>query len=57
MIDLKEKFEKVLDDYSDETEFYSDLLEMGITVDVVARQVGKEQAEHMKKYCEEHGLL
>lgn len=41
----------------DETDFYSDLLEFGITTDRVRSLIGKESAEHMQAFCEDHGLL
>ena len=41
----------------DEIEFYSDLLETGIDVDMVRKYLGEDQAKHMEEYCIEHGLI
>lgn len=40
-----------------ETDFYSELLEMGITIDTVRKYMGDERAVHMEIYCKEHGLI
>ncbi len=42
---------------TDELDFYTDLLEVGITVDCVRRYMGDEAAQHMSDFCQEHGLL
>lgn len=41
----------------DELDFYMDLLEIGITVKMVHKYMGTEKANHMKEFCEEHGLI
>lgn len=33
------------------------MLERGMDVDYVRKYAGTKMAEHMQKYCEEHGLL
>lgn len=55
--ELENRFGNALEDYEDELEFYSDLLDKGITVEMVEKYLGKSQAEHMKIFCEEHGLI
>lgn len=58
--EMTEELEAMLDYASenniDETEFYTDLLERGIDVDMVRRYLGEEQAVHMEEYCKEHGI-
>ena len=41
----------------DELDVYSSMLERGMDVDYVRKYAGTKIAEHMQKYCEEHGLL
>ena len=41
----------------DELDVYSSMLERGMDVDYVRKYAGTKMAEHMQKYCEEHGLL
>ena len=60
-IDLKKELE-VFSRYAlyiglEEDEFYRDILEAGITVDMVRKYVGDERADTMKAFCEEHGLM
>lgn len=38
-------------------EFYSGILSMGYTVDMVRDLIGAETAEHMYIFCVNHGLL
>lgn len=40
-----------------ELDFYTDLLETGITVDMVRKYMNDETADHMRDFCKEHGLL
>lgn len=51
------RFENALEKQLDELDFYTDLLETGITVDMVRKYMDDETANHMKDFCEEHGLL
>lgn len=55
--ELEDRFDNALEDYEDELDFYSDLLDMGITIEMVEKYLGKSQAEHMKVFCEEYGLI
>lgn len=41
----------------DELDFYSELIDHGITADHVRRYRGDEDANHMIEFCEEHGLI
>lgn len=56
-VEIKELFASVVDDGMDELDFYMDLLDRGITVNMVRSSVGEDAASHMKQFCEEHGLL
>lgn len=55
--EIASRFESANETDIDELDFYMDLLESGITVDMVQVYIGDEPAEHMKKFCEEHGLI
>lgn len=55
--ELDARWENAIEEQPDELDFYIDLLEMGITIDIVRRYRGDEDADHMKEFCEEHGLI
>ena len=59
--EMTEELEAMLDHASknniNETDFYLDLLERGIDVDMVRRYLGEEQAIHMEEYWKEHDLI
>ena len=55
--ELSVRFQTAVEEHLDETDFYNDLLELGIDVETVRRYMGDECADHMKEYCENHGLL
>lgn len=54
--ELEERFENAIEDYSDEADFYSDLLEMGIDANMVHKYLGAKQADHMIEFCKSQGL-
>lgn len=54
---LKNKFATASDEYDDESVFYMDLIEAGITVEHVREIMGNTTADTMQMFCEEHGLL
>ena len=51
------RFNAAVEEGLDETDVYADMLEIGIDVDMVRRNTDDETADHMEKYCKEHGLL
>lgn len=55
--ELEERFKNAIEDYSDEADFYLDLLEMGIDADMIHKYLGAKQADHMIEFCENHGLI
>lgn len=55
--ELEARFEYALEDWDSELDFYMDLLERGIDVDKVREYMDDETADHMKEFCEEHGLI
>lgn len=55
--ELHERFIHAAEDWDDEVDFYSELLDTGIDVDMVRRYLGNEVADHMKRFCEDHGLI
>ncbi len=58
--DVKSEIGQMLDDYLedgvDETDAYTEMCDKGFTPDVVSWFYDKWVGEHMKKYCEEHGI-
>lgn len=55
--ELSERFANAMDEYIDEVDFYNDLINTGITVEMVCKYMGEETANHMQKFCAEHGLI
>lgn len=55
--EIGEWFENALENWNDELDFYMDLIDTGITVDMVRKYMDDETADHMKTFCEEHGLI
>lgn len=55
--ELSSAFDHAISEGSDELDFYKGLLEMGITVRMVRKYLGNDEADSMKKICEKHGLL
>lgn len=55
--ELEARFENAAETQMDELDFYMDLLEIGITIDMVRKYMGEDVAKHMKTFCEEHGLI
>lgn len=55
--ELSARYEKIAENWDSELDFYTDLLETGITVDMVRKYMGNEHADYMKEFCEEHRLL
>ena len=55
--ELEARFEIAIEEQMDELDFYMDLLEIGITIKQVEEYMGIEKANHMKKFCKEHGLI
>lgn len=41
----------------DETDVYQEMLDTGITPDMVRRYYNVESGDHMEAYCREHGLI
>lgn len=60
-IDLKAQFNEFIEQCEsndvDELDFYIEVLEHGITPDVLKENDMLEEAEHMEIFCEEHGLI
>ena len=55
--EISARYERAIEEQIDELDFYMDLLEIGIGVNLVRKYMGSEKANHMQKFCEEHGLL
>ena len=55
--EISSRFENAIEENWDELDFYMDMLETGITVDMVRKYMDDEHAVHMQHFCEEHGLM
>lgn len=55
--EISARFEAAYEEDWDELDFYNDLLETGITVEMVRKYMDEEHANHMQVFCEEHGLI
>lgn len=55
--ELSARYKYAAESQIDELDFYMDLLEIGITVDMVRKYMGDEVANHMEEFCAEHGLI
>ena len=54
--ELDERFRVAVEKQLDELDFYTELLDIGITVDMVKKYIGVDEAHHMQVFCEEHCL-
>lgn len=55
--EIKSLYGYLDDNGYDETDGYELMIDLGFTPDVVEKYRGKDEADHMREYCEEHGLL
>lgn len=55
--ELIARYENAIATNMDELDFYMELLEIGINIEMVRKYMDDEHADHMKQYCEEHGLI
>lgn len=55
--EISARMQYAVENNLDELDFYMEMLEDGIDVEMVRRFVGDEAADHMQEFCEEHGLL
>lgn len=55
--ELEARYANAIEENMDELDFYMDLLEIGINVYTVRRYMGDEKANHMERFCREHGLI
>ena len=60
--ELKARFENALETGMDELDFYMDLLEIGITPEMILVHCKDMPSafcmeSHMRKFCKEHGLI
>ena len=55
--EIKARFDAAIEEGIDELDIYSEMLECGITVDMVRKYLDDEAACHMEAFCQEHGLL
>ena len=55
--EISSRFAYAPENFDTYSEFYEDLLETGITVDMVRKYMGDTYANVMEKYCKESGLI
>lgn len=55
--EISARYKKASEEQWDELDFYMDLLEIGITGDMVRKYMSDEHADIMERFCEEHGLI
>lgn len=55
--ELGERFKVASEEQLDELDFYSELVDTGITVDMVRKYMGNDTAKQMENFCFEHGLI
>lgn len=55
--EIQARLNAAIEEGEDELDVYAAMLESGIDVDMVRRHLGDETADHMKMFCEEHGLI
>ena len=55
--EIKARYERAIEEQHDELDFYMELLENGITVDMVRKYMDDEHASAMNLFCKEHGLI
>ena len=55
--ELEARFMYAIEEQIDELDFYTDLLETGIDINMVRKYKGDSCANVMRKFCEEHGLI
>lgn len=53
---LKCRYDMKLENDEGDLEFYTDLVEHGVTIDDVNTYMGEDYAENMRKVCEKYGL-
>lgn len=55
--EIRDRFDEAVQNGISEDEVYSGMLELGIDVEMVRKYMGDDTANHMKEYCETHGLI
>ena len=55
--EIQTRFNAAIEEGEVELDVYVAMLEAGIDVDMVHRHLGDEAADHMRTFCEAHGLI
>ncbi len=55
--EVRDRFDEAIKNGISEDDVYSGMLELGIDVEMVRKYMGDDTANHMKEYCETHGLI
>ena len=55
--EIQSRFDNAIENDEDELDFYTEMLEIGMDVEIVRKYMGDDIAKHMEKFCKEHGLI
>lgn len=55
--EISARYEHADETHMDMIDFYTELLETGITIDMVRKYMGDYHAEQMQEFCKKHGLV
>ena len=55
--EIQTRFDDAIENGTDDLDVYMGMLEAGIGVFMVRKYLGDDAAEHMQKFCGEHGLI
>lgn len=55
--ELTERFEKLPTDKEGQINFYKDLFEIGITLDMIYKYMGATTGNRVKEFCKEYNLI
>ena len=55
--EIQTRLDSIKDDKSNEVEIYDEMLKTGITIDMVKKYIGNEEANHMYCVCIDNNLI
>lgn len=54
---IKSFLQDYVDGYADEIDTYQEMIDWGLTPNLLRKHNCKDEGDHMQKFCEEHGLM
>ena len=54
---IQSRFDNAIENGEDELDFYTEMLAIGMDVEMVRKYMGDDIAKHMEEFCKEHGLI